>query len=502
MIIKLIIQFLLFSTLCFSQTAIPDGLKLVEYNASYNPILGLETSPDEKLLCVSSYGGRFYMVNIENKISKSAFDQGEKLLWKINLAGFKNGAKPIFSADGKYVILKHVYNKEYITKYKSTECVVVESATGKIVLERKNGVLSAAFANSNTLIIATDENLEWIDLSTLKIIRTIEMPEAEAIATNKSGTIMAVSYIPTKAEFANLKSIDNRKRELKIAKKNKRLIEFFSLPDMQTISIVEDELDIVFRMKFADDDKYLFFLSRPRTNRNSKDDQRQESSASTLAAIHIMRIDPQTGVLDRKFYYRTNWTNADFGLNSDKNKFGVANTMMINNSFFGFKMGLELYDYNNQDKLEASMATKFRLFKKNALPYPFAFLKNSTLAYIGINQNLYLWDYNKLKNHTFNSLNTDDDMVIESASNQIDSLIKMEDFKKTSANLKLSGIYSYDITLIKKGQVLTVFSVSDEATDIKSYNFLLNYLKTLKFENIKIEKDKRIKFKYDFNFEE
>lgn len=493
---------LFFSLEIIAQNSIPEGLRNVEYNGAYYAILGMATSPDEKTLCISSYGGRFYLLNIENKIFKNAFDQGEKPVWKINLSGYKNGAKPIFSSDGKYIILKHVYNNATTTKYKPTECAVVESATGKIVFERSGGILSAAFANPTTIIIATESNLEWIDLQINKIIKTIEMPEAEAMAANRAGTILAVSYIPTKAEFANLKSIDNRKRELKIAKKNKRLIEFFSLPDMQTISIVEDELDVVFRMKFTDDDKYLLFLSRARTKNNSKDDQRQESSGSTLAAIHIMRIEPQSGTLDRNFYYRTNWTNADFGLNPDATLFGISNTMPINNSFFGFKMGVEFYDYAVQDKLEATLATKFRLFKKNTLPYPFVFLKNSTQAYIGINQNLYLWDYNKLKNYTFNALNADEEEVISSASTQIDSLSKMEDFKKLSAGLKLSGIYSFDVTLVKKGQVLTVFSITDEATDIKSYNFLLNYLKALKLENIKIEKDKRIKFKYEFNFEE
>lgn len=484
----------------FSQTTIPDGLRSVEYNGAYNAILGMETSFDEKLLCVSSSGGRFYLINIENKISKSAFEQGEKLLWKINLSGYQNGAKPLFSSDGKYIILKHVFHKPTSTKYKPTECAVIDAQTGKVVFEKKNGILSVAFASNSTIIVANENNLEWVELQTGKTIKTIEMPEAEAIATNKSGTILAVSYIPTKAEFANLKSIDNRKREIKIAKKNKRLIEFFSLPEMQTISVVEDELDVVFRMKFTDDDKHLLFLSRPRLknlNQNAP-----TSSAETLMAFHIMRIEPYSGQLDRVFYYKSTYSNADFCLNSELNLFGVSNTLPINGSVFGMKTGVEIYDYSTQDKLEAVLATKFRLFKRNPMPYPFIFLKKSKQAYIGINQNLFLWDFEKLKNHTFNALNTDEEVVSYSATTQIDSLIKTEEFKKISIGLNLSGVYSYDITLVKKGQVLTVFSISDEATDSKCYNFLLNYLKTLKFENIKIEKDKRIKFKYDFNFEE
>lgn len=502
LLIKIFFLLLFISSSLFSQNNNLTGLRNVEYDGAYYNILGIGKSNDEKYLAISSYGGRFYLLNIENKKTTSALSQGEKLIWKKNISGFKNGAKPIFSSSGKYILLKHVYEKEFVTKYKPTACVVLETETGKIVYQKNDGIMSADFVSDNTLLIANDQELEWFDLTSSKTIKKIEMPQAEAIAVNKAGTRLAVSYIPTKSEFANLKSINNRKREIKIAKKNKRLIEFFSLPDMETISVVEDELDVVFRMKFIENDKYLTYLSRAKTRKNglSKDDQKQESSESTLRAIHVMKIEVETGIIDRTFYYRTMYPNADFNLN--ENLFAISSSTIIQGSFMGIKNGIELYDYNVQDKLIAGIYTKFKLFKRFPSPSQFCFLNGNTNLYISIGHGLYYWNTTELPFHTFNQINADEEAVINIAKQQLDSLTYSDDFKKKLGDVKLSGIYNFDITLIKKGQVVTVFSVTDEATDIKSYNFLLEYIKKFKFEGVKIEKDKRIKFNYEFYFDE
>jgi hypothetical protein len=49
--------------------------------------------------------------------------------------------------------------------------------------------------------------------------------------------------------------------------------------------------------------------------------------------------------------------------------------------------------------------------------------------------------------------------------------------------------------------VATVFSPTDEMLDIRSHNFLLEYLKATKLQDLNIPKDKRVKFRYTFNLE-
>ena len=64
----------------------------------------------------------------------------------------------------------------------------------------------------------------------------------------------------------------------------------------------------------------------------------------------------------------------------------------------------------------------------------------------------------------------------------------------------IKGEYVVDITMEGKGDVLTVFMVSSSTDDILRKNLLKDKLHTLRFENIKIPKKERVKFRYTLTF--
>ncbi len=64
----------------------------------------------------------------------------------------------------------------------------------------------------------------------------------------------------------------------------------------------------------------------------------------------------------------------------------------------------------------------------------------------------------------------------------------------------ITGTFVVDITIQGKGQVLTVFMVSSSVEEIGMQNFLKNKLVEIEFENIKIPKKQRVKFRQSLTF--
>ena len=64
----------------------------------------------------------------------------------------------------------------------------------------------------------------------------------------------------------------------------------------------------------------------------------------------------------------------------------------------------------------------------------------------------------------------------------------------------IKGEFIFDITIEGKGDVLTVFMVSSNSDNIPGKNLIKNKLHALQFENIRIPKKERIKFRHTLIF--
>jgi hypothetical protein len=485
---------------CFSWAQVPDGIRLLDYKSTLHPILGLAINkPGDKLL-VSAYGARFHMLEIGKEAGRSAFSQKERQVWSKYLNNdFRWGAKPLFSPEGNTVLLKPLYDNPNVVKIKPTSLVVLNVKEGSVVLER-NDILSADYLNENTLIVSTKDGLEWLDLRSGTITKSVEMPEAEALAVSQDGKYIAISFVPTAAQFAVLQSIQFRKKELKIAKRGKRLLAVYQLADMVPVSVVDDEIDVVFRIKFSNDNKSLVLFTRNFKSRLgiNKKDLRQENIYKLLA-LNLIKVDIESGEIDRDFYYSSYYIHMDYDITEVDKLFAFSSTGMVSGSTYKTINGLEVYDYQVPDKLVYSIKTRFKWFKRLAIPYQFAFVPGHTKCYISSGSDLAEWDYGKLPHHVFNVKGEDDEEVAAAAISQLDSTCNSLKFKEMLVENKIEGMFVYEITVFKKGQVATVFSPTDEVTDVRAHNFLMDYLRATKFEGLKIPKDKRVKFQYIFN---
>lgn len=93
------------------------------------------------------------------------------------------------------------------------------------------------------------------------------------------------------------------------------------------------------------------------------------------------------------------------------------------------------------------------------------------------------------------------DQVIEEARNQFTALsAETGELKKFCQEKNITGEFVFDITLQGKGKVLTVFMVSSSTEELNNQNLLKAKLTETQFNNIKIPKKERVKFRHTLIF--
>ncbi|PWA04955.1 hypothetical protein [Flavobacterium psychrotolerans] len=92
---------------------------------------------------------------------------------------------------------------------------------------------------------------------------------------------------------------------------------------------------------------------------------------------------------------------------------------------------------------------------------------------------------------------TDEEMVQEAVTAEIDAVFKSEDFlKKKSKKFKeTTGTIVIDIGVVQNGKVSTFFKVDDEIKNPLFTNFISDYILDHKFY-FKLEKQQRYKIRY------
>ncbi len=91
---------------------------------------------------------------------------------------------------------------------------------------------------------------------------------------------------------------------------------------------------------------------------------------------------------------------------------------------------------------------------------------------------------------------SDNEVVINEAKGQLEKLASdAGELREFSNKNKIKGKFVFDLTLVGKGKVITVFMVSSDV-EVKDQNLIKNKLTELQFPNIKIPKNERVKFRY------
>ena len=82
---------------------------------------------------------------------------------------------------------------------------------------------------------------------------------------------------------------------------------------------------------------------------------------------------------------------------------------------------------------------------------------------------------------------------------ELDSSMQTGELKEFGIKQNIKGEYIMDITIHEKGEVLTVFAVSNDSDNLKMQNKLKDFIRTFRF-SFKLPKGNPYKIQYTFRF--
>ncbi len=96
---------------------------------------------------------------------------------------------------------------------------------------------------------------------------------------------------------------------------------------------------------------------------------------------------------------------------------------------------------------------------------------------------------------------TDEDVVNETVTKEIDDVFKSEDFlkKKNKKFKEVAGTMVVDIGVVQNGKVSSFFKVDSDIKNIDFINFMSDYILDHKFQ-FKLQKQQRYKIRYSVTF--
>lgn len=468
---------------------VPFSLAEVSY-----PITGMKKSPGAGLLFVSLSGGRFLLFDA----GKSRLHDQSAPLWKnFSVEGFEYGGNAFFSGDEKYILVlekRMLYNYDKV-QVKPFRCVVLETSTGSVTASFEE-VLSAQFTGkSNELLLFNEDEIIKYNLQS-KQKETIQSPLGiEAAAVNQSGNLLAISYDAGKEEFKTKHGAGYNRKEVKNALKNKKLIAFYEYPSLKHKVTLSEEVDVVFEMEFTADDRFLLFYSRTR--------QAEHSHSSGLNSTDKMRdlnqfqrVDMNTFVVDNlNFIYQTSESQANHDLDISTGLFVYGD----NRGFLSAKREVVAVNFYRQQEYLGKYTYQGRTGTRNLYSTAFAIMDPNTIL-VANGMKLSYWDFKLLPEYAEFIEPMNENALLDQAVAQLNADLDNPESKLSEniAKKKISGLYIFTFTVQKSGEVASIFTQSDDKTNISFQNMLKDLMMKYRFD-ITVPKNERIKFTYTFN---
>lgn len=458
------------------------------------PILTIKKSPSSKYLFLTLAGGRFLLYDV----SKEKLNPNSVPLWKnFEINGFELGGDAEFSDNEQYALVSEqnaMYAREKL-KIKPFKISVVALSDGKVIYEA-DGLNSAQFLKDNeTLLLVNDEGVATYNIRTKVKGVLSKIENCEVACLNNSEDILAVSYDPASSEFISAEGAGKNKKEVKNAVKHKKLIAFYQYPSMTKTATISEEIDVVFRMQFTRNDSYLIFFSRTgqaeHTNVNILNGM---DKANDLNQFQRIRMD-NFKVDNLNFIHQTSEQLANCDINLDAGLFAYGD----NKGFFAGKREVVVVDFANQNGFIGKYTFQGRAKTRNLFSTAFAILNESNVL-VANGLKLSIWNFMKLPDYVEFIEPTSANAILDGAMEQLDTDLQSEEssLSKNIAKKKITGLFLFNITIQKNGEVVSIFALSDEKTNIANQNALKDILLKYKFD-VTVPKNERLKFTYTFN---
>ncbi|MFN8135467.1 MAG: hypothetical protein U0Z17_09670 [Bacteroidales bacterium] len=481
--------FFFMSVALFAQP-IPESFTLAD--VAY-PVLGMKKSPSSKFLFLSLAGGRFLLYDI----SKGKLDENSRPLWKnFESKGFAIGGDAEFSNDEKYILVTeqnamYAHDKVKIEPFRIN---VFDVSNGKLVFDT-DGVNSAQFLNDNaSVLIADDEGVVTYNFISNTKGEKKKIEACEIACLNHNENLLSVSYDAERDEFKKAEGAGLNKKELKNAAKNKKLVRFYEYPSMKKIGTISEEVDVVFRMQYTSDDRYLLFFSRTRQMEHTHTNL-LNGLDNTRDLNQFQRIDMNNFRVDNtNFIYQTSEEMANFDISPSSALFAYND----NRGFFAGKREVYVTSFAKQQLIAGKFTFQGRAKTRNLYQAALAFIDESTIL-VANGLKLTYWNFTELPDYVEFIEPVNENLILDAAIGQLDSDLQNPEssLSKSISKHQIAGLFLLNITIQKNGEVISIFAQSDDKTNIPMQNMLKDIILKYRFD-VTVPKNERLKFTYTF----
>jgi WD40 repeat protein len=305
-----------------------------------NMLVWLALNPDGKTLAVTSNQSHpVYIYNLETKQVENQFDVGE---WYA-------GSRADYSKNGKYLLLSQLFYLDFAAnKDRTVNFEVLDAATGKSMLNFGDYHDAKITPDEKYLVTLSEGNKVAIhEIETRKEIRSFSVPDAtNSLAISADGRLIAVSQKTYKEDLVKNPFYINNKKNQANLEKYKQQVTVYDYNTFDKLYTIDAFYDIVYRLEYTTDGKYLLIYSIPHTRL-----QGPNGKKSYVEVVDAQSREP----LRNSFGSLSNYE-PDFKLSHDNRYFGII-------SLSGAFPELQIYDFETNEMLKR-FELSYRLFEK------------------------------------------------------------------------------------------------------------------------------------------
>jgi WD40 repeat protein len=288
-------------------------------------------SPDNQTLAISSTkSDPLYLFDWQKREMISTFEVGD---WFA-------GPRIRYSLTGKLLLLQQLYYLDFApNKDREVNFEILDAQTGKKII---------AFPNNHDVVISPDDKyaislsgdqVSFWNLKTQEKERYFDVPEAtNALAISPDGKYLAVSHKTNAKELKSDSRYNSNKKNLDILIDYKQQITIYDAITFEKLFTVDEFYDIVYRLIFSMDSKYLFCHSVPNTKLQKKSNPKE----GYVSVIDVPYKNPLRTIFPTTTYY----FEPDFKLSPDMKFFGITSCNKYTEvHVYDFETGRMLYRF-------------------------------------------------------------------------------------------------------------------------------------------------------------
>ncbi len=242
--------------------SIPQGLnqdfEKIKVGDAKNLFSGLALSPDGKTLAVSSTQSYpLYILDLATKSVTKQYDVGN---WYA-------GSRADYSLNGKYILLNQLYYLDWApNKDREVNFEVVDAQSGESVKKFEKYHDVKISADERYAFALSGQGLgKWNLQSGDKEGSFVVIEATNSLALSPDGKFLAVSHHTYIEDLKKSPLYVNNKKNRPMLEKYKQQVTVYDAGTFKPLYTIDEFYDIIYRMIYSDDGRYLFIYSIPHT---------------------------------------------------------------------------------------------------------------------------------------------------------------------------------------------------------------------------------------------